>query len=164
MPLESLLRDSGSFQRRINLSPDNNTAVVQACCVLHNFLTKVKKELPLIHQQLNPDGIPYLTNDGALIDVRNLHEYHTPAEARGVRNIHKAFFNHPAGAVTWQGCAIVSPCINTYLYIVIRLVVHHIETDVIPSVEQWHRRNFLESRSKWCIYIDIGISWISTKS
>ena len=81
--------------------------MVKACCVLHNFLTEVK-DLPTMHQQLNPDSIPYLTDDGALIDVQNLHGYHTPAEARGVRDIYKAFFNNPSGAVTWQAQAIVT--------------------------------------------------------
>ena len=68
------------FNRRIPLIPENVDRVVKATCVLHNFLTE-KKDLPTIYNRLNPDGDPYLTDDGAIIDIGNLHGYHSAAQS-----------------------------------------------------------------------------------
>ena len=89
------------FNRRIPLIPDNVDRVVKATCVLHNFLTE-KKELPAIYNRLNPDGDPYLTDDGAIIDIGNLHGYHSSAQSRAVRDIYNNYFNQDIGAVQWQ--------------------------------------------------------------
>ena len=94
------------FHRRIQLLPENVDKVVKACCVLHNYLREKKAELHAIYNELNPDNDPYLQEDGALIDVRNLHGYHAAADARGVREIYKGYFSSPEGAVPWQGRAI----------------------------------------------------------
>ena len=75
--------------------------------VLYNYLT-VKKDLPLLYNQLNPGGDPYLGDNAAIIDLNPTHGYHSPAAARGIRDIYKAYFTSPQGAVTWQGRAIVS--------------------------------------------------------
>ena len=64
------------------------------------------KDLPTIYNRLNPDNDPYLTDDGALLDIPRLGSYHSPAEARPIRNIYKVYFNRPEGAVTWQAQAI----------------------------------------------------------
>ena len=41
------------------------------------------KDLLTIYR-LNPDNDPYLTNDGALLDIPQLGGYHSPAEARAI--------------------------------------------------------------------------------
>ena len=89
------------FNRRLQLHPDNVDRVVKACCVLHNYLS-VKKDLPTLFNRLNPDNDAYLQPDGAILDVANLHVYHSPAQVRAIHDVHTAYFNRPEGAVVWQ--------------------------------------------------------------
>ena len=89
------------FARRLHLHPDNVEEVVKACIVLHNFLT-IKKDLPAIFNRLNPDNDPYLQDDGAILDIPNLHGNHSGAEVRTIRDIYKTYFSRSEGAVTWQ--------------------------------------------------------------
>ena len=86
------------FARRFHLCPDNAEEIVKACIVLHNYLT-IKKNLPAIFNRLNPDNDPYLQDDGATLDIPNLHGYHSGAEVRTIRDIYKTYFSRP---VTWQ--------------------------------------------------------------
>ena len=86
--------------------PENVDHVIKACCVLHNYL-KEAKDLPAINHRLNPDGIPYLREDGAILDVQNLHWYHTAAQAKGICDIYTGYFNFPQGALDWQAWAAV---------------------------------------------------------
>ena len=95
------------FNRRIQLKPDNTDAVVKACLVLHNYLTE-KHNIDAMYNKLNPDGIPYLQDDGAILDLPNLHGYHSPAQVRAIRDVYKEYFNHPQGCVTWQDRALLS--------------------------------------------------------
>ena len=78
---------------------------MKACCVLHTFLTE-KKDIATIYNRLNPDGNPYLTDDGAIIDIRDLHGYHSANASRGIRDIYRVYFNRPEGGVPWQERAI----------------------------------------------------------
>ena len=89
------------FNRRIPLMPENVDLLVMACVVLHNYLTE-QRDLPALYQRLNPDSIPYLRDDGAILAVPNLHGYHTPAQAKVIRDIYKIYFNRPEGALPWQ--------------------------------------------------------------
>lgn len=89
------------FDRRINLIPENADRVVKACCVLHNHL-RGKKDLCDMNNLLNPDANPYLANNGAILNVRNLHGHHTKVEVNAVKDIFKAYFNSPHGSVPWQ--------------------------------------------------------------
>ena len=77
------------FNRRIQFKPENTDAVVKACLVLHNYLTE-KCDIDAIYNRLNPDSIPYLQDDGAILDLPNLHGYHSPAQVRAIRDVYKA--------------------------------------------------------------------------
>ena len=92
------------FNRRLQLLPENVDHVIKACCVLHNYLTEAK-DLTAINQWLNPDGI--LREDGAILDVQNLHGYHTAAQAKGICDIYTGYFNSPQGALHLQARAAV---------------------------------------------------------
>ena len=55
--------------------------------------------------QLNPDHDPYMAEEGAILDVRD-HGFHNTQEVLAMKDIYKVYFNHPEGAVPWQGRAI----------------------------------------------------------
>ena len=95
------------FNRRIGLNAKNTEVIVKACIVLHNYLTE-KKEIAAIYNRLNPDGDPYLQEDGAILDLPNLHGYHSPQHVRATRDVYTQYFMRPEGSLTWQERAIVS--------------------------------------------------------
>ena len=89
------------FNRRINLMPENVDLIIMACVVLHNFLTR-DKDIPALYQRLNPDNLPYMCDDGTILAVPNLHGFHSPAQAKAIRDIYTTYFNRPEGALPWQ--------------------------------------------------------------
>lgn len=92
---------------RIQLKPENTDAVVKACLVLHNYLTE-KCDVAAIYNRLNPDGIPHLQDDGAVLDLPNLHGYHSPAEVRAIRDVYMQYLSCPQGSVTWKDRALIT--------------------------------------------------------
>ena len=88
------------FSRKLNLLPDNADSIIKACVVLHNFL-RGRKDLNELSQQLNPDNVPFLQNDGAILDL-NRRGYKSSTAAKATRNIYKNFFRRPEGQVTWK--------------------------------------------------------------
>ena len=95
------------FDRRIHLQIDNAISVVKACVMLHNFLMEKRFTLQVraLETELNPDDVPFLTDEGAIVPLPRV-GYHSQAEARRIREVYKAYFNSPEGAVTWQGTRI----------------------------------------------------------
>ena len=95
------------YNRRIHLKPENAENVVKAIIVLHNYLTEVK-DIATLYDRLNPDHVPFMHDDGAILDLPNLHKYHSPQQVRAIRDVYKQYFNQPQGSVTWQDRAIDS--------------------------------------------------------
>ena len=89
------------FNRRMHLGPKNAVRVIKACCILHNFL-RDRKDIPNTYAQLNPNHEPYLSEDGAIIDLERLNGYRSTEEARRIRDKFCKYFNSPAGSVHWQ--------------------------------------------------------------
>ena len=58
------------FNRRINLMPENVDLIMMTCVALHNFLSG-ERDIPALYQRLNPDNIPYLHDNGAILAVNN---------------------------------------------------------------------------------------------
>ena len=92
------------FSRKLNLLPDNVDSIIKACVVLNNFL-RGRKDLNELSQQLNPDNVPFLWDDGAILDL-DRRGYKSSTAAKAIRNIYKNFFRRPEGQVTWQDRAI----------------------------------------------------------
>ena len=92
------------FSRKLNLLPDNADSVIKPCLVLHNFL-RGRKNLNDLTQQLNPDNVPFLRDDGAILDL-DRRGYKSSTAAKAIRNIYKNFFRRPERQVTWQDRAI----------------------------------------------------------
>ena len=86
------------FQRRLNLHPDTAQVVIQAACILHNFLT-----VPKEYQQA-PDGeIPNLSLEDTegLWRLAMMCGNHASRESKWVHEVFKDYFKGP-GAVDWQ--------------------------------------------------------------
>ena len=90
------------YDRRLGISESTCKLVVQATCVLHNFLTEPTKEVAEVMGGLNPDGAQYLGPNAALQPIPALNGYHSSNEALRVRNIYKDYFVGPYGSVPWQ--------------------------------------------------------------
>ena len=90
------------YDRRLNISDITCQKVVKATCILHNFLTKPKKDVAAVMANLNPDGYQYLGPRAAIQPIPHLMGYHSAIEALQVRDIYKDYFQSQYGAVPWQ--------------------------------------------------------------
>ena len=89
------------YNRRLQLKPTTVKFIVKATCVLHNYLRE-HSTIAATYANLNPNHIPYLGTNGAIIRLEALNGYRSAKEARIIRNKFKQYFNSPEGAVTWQ--------------------------------------------------------------
>ena len=81
--------------------PENVDLIIMGCVVLHNFFTG-DRDIPALYQRLNPDNVPYMCDDGAILAEPNLHGFHTPAQAKAIRDIYTTYFKRPEGVLPWQ--------------------------------------------------------------
>ena len=87
--------------RRLQMKPYTVMFIVKATCILHNFL-RGNSTLATTYADLNPDHLPYLGENGAIVDLDNLQGYRSARESQRIRNIFKNYFTSPVGAVLWQ--------------------------------------------------------------
>ena len=90
------------FDRRIHMDDHNVIKIVNATCVLHNYLCTARMDVANVMGRLNPDGAPYLQPQAMLRELQN-QGYHSTDAAHRVRRIYKDYFNSEVGAVPWQG-------------------------------------------------------------
>lgn len=95
------------FHTAINLKLENIDRVVLACCILHNFLIRKRRE------NYAPPNCFYseeyetgntengLTSEQETINLQRGHNRHASEAAKRVRNLYMTYFNNE-GSVPWQ--------------------------------------------------------------
>ena len=64
------------FNRRLQLKTETMVKIVQATCVLHNYLREpTDATITATYARLNPDRLDYLGPDGAIVHLQNLNGY-----------------------------------------------------------------------------------------
>ena len=89
------------LNRHIQLKEENVDVVIQAMCVLHNFLTDTKEYTDTNTLIVDEEGIAEIPA-GNVLNLAHLRGYHSANEALQIRNLYKASFNSPQGSVPWQ--------------------------------------------------------------
>ena len=90
------------FDRRICMDDHNVIKIVQATCVLHNYLCTANMDPANVMARLNPDRALYLGPQAMLCGLDNQGYYSTTA-AQQLRRIYMDYFNSEVGAIAWQG-------------------------------------------------------------
>ena len=90
------------FDRRICMDDHNVMKIVNATCVLHNYLCTANMDPANVMGRLNPDGAVYLGPQAILRGLDN-QDYQSTTAAQKVHNIYMDYFNSEVGAVPWQG-------------------------------------------------------------
>ena len=91
------------FNRRLQLKTETVVKIVQATCVLHNYLrVPTDATITATYARLNPDRLDYLGPDGAIVDLQNLNGYRSAQEAQRIRDKFLQYFNSQAGALAYQ--------------------------------------------------------------
>ena len=80
------------FDRRIHMDDHNVIKIVNATCVLYNYLCTARMDVANVMARLNPDGQPYLQPQTMLHELQNQGYYSTDAAQR-VQRIYKDYFN-----------------------------------------------------------------------
>jgi len=93
------------YQRRLQLHPENVDKVIQATCVLHNYIQKTTPA-PAFGDPTQDQGssIREPQTAGAISSLQMAGNRATQ-DAVAVRATFKDYFNSPAGAVDWQRSA-----------------------------------------------------------
>ena len=90
-------------QKSIQLKTETVVKIVQATCVLHNYLrVPTDAMITATYARLNPDRLDYLGPDGAIVDLQNLNGYRSAQEAQQIRDKFLQYFNSQAGALAYQ--------------------------------------------------------------
>ena len=89
------------YNRRLQLKPNTVKIIVKATCTLHNYLRE-NSTTATNFANLNPDHIPYLGINAAIIRLEVLNGYRSAKKARIICNKFKEYFNSPVGAMSWQ--------------------------------------------------------------
>ena len=91
------------FNRRLQLKTETVVKIIQATCVLHNYLrVPTDATITATYARLNPDRLDYLGPDGAIVDLQNLNGYRSAQEAQRIRDKFLQYFNSQAGALAYQ--------------------------------------------------------------
>ena len=90
------------FDRRLQIYDHNVIKIVNASCVLHNYLCTARLDVANMMGRLSPDEVPYLQPQAMLRDLQN-QGYHSTDAAQRVQRIYKDYFNSEVGAVPWLG-------------------------------------------------------------
>ena len=91
------------FNRRLQLKTETVVKIVQATCVLHNYLREpTDATITATYARLNSDRLNYLGPDGAIVDLQNLNGYRSAREAQQIRDKFLQYFNSQAGALAYQ--------------------------------------------------------------
>ena len=71
------------FNRRLQLKTETVVKIIQATCVLHNYLREpTDATITATYTRLNLDRLNYLGPDGAIVDLQNLNGYRSAQEAQ----------------------------------------------------------------------------------
>ena len=89
------------FDRGLQIYDHNVIKIVNATCVLHNYLCTARLDVANMMGRLNPDRVLYLQPQAMLHDLQN-QGYHLTDAAQRVWRIYKDYFNSEVGAVPWQ--------------------------------------------------------------
>ena len=109
------------FRRQIIAKPDLVVKIVQATCVLHNYLQKANNEQPQYANTYCPgDLVDIYNSDGSVIPgswreeghgnllPRTVHVNRYSQEAADVRELFANYFLSSEGAVPWQRASVLS--------------------------------------------------------
>ena len=74
------------FDRRIHMDDHYVIKIVNATCVLHNYLCTARMDVANVMGRLNPDGAPYLQPQAMLHELQN-QGYHSTDAAQSLTNL-----------------------------------------------------------------------------
>ena len=72
------------FDRRLQIYDHNVIKIVNATCVLHNYLCTARMDVANAMGNLNPDGAPYLQPQAMLRELKKNQGYHSTEAAQRV--------------------------------------------------------------------------------
>ena len=78
------------FDRRLQIYDHNVIKIINATCVLHNYLCTARLDVANMMGRLNPDGVPYLQPQAMLRDLQN-QGYHSTDAAQSPENLQGLF-------------------------------------------------------------------------
>ena len=80
------------YNRRLQMKPETVKIIVKATCVLHNYLME-NYTIATTFANLNPDHIPYIGVNRAIVTLEALIGYRSAKEASIIRTKFNEYFN-----------------------------------------------------------------------